>query len=89
MVVKWFRLAQNFSFPQNLALIEGNKAFITIAKILRIILKENKTKFLLLLIAFLFATPIYFSQYTKTYNDSGKRNQLTLEGMYFDKLVIF
>ena len=68
----------------NLTLFEASKAYIRIDKILRKRLKRNKTKLVFLIIAFLFATPIYISQYTRIYNNSNEREKLTVEGMFLD-----
>ncbi len=68
----------------NLTLFEASKACIRIDKILRKRLKRNKTKIVFLIIAFLIATPIYISQYTRIYNNPNESEKLTVEGMFLD-----
>ncbi len=65
-------------------MFKASEACIRIDKILRTRLKRNKTKLAFLIIAFLIATPIYISQYTRIYNNSNEREKLTVDGMFLD-----
>ena len=77
-------LTKNLCFKHQSDFVWSKWSMYRIDKILRTILKKNKTKLAFLIIAFLIATPIYISQYTRIYNNSNEREKLTVDGMFLD-----